>query len=548
MERLNLLLNNQSFKRTNNGIVLLAGLYLRLSKEDKKYGYSVSIETQEEILRSFCEKNNIDIHDIYIDDGLSGGNYNRPGFIRMKEDIDSGVINCVLTKDLSRLGRDHIATDYLTEIYFPAMGVRYIAVDDNVDTVLRPDNEMIPFKNLFNDWYLRDTSRKVKNAKRQRMQLGLFVHGQTPYGYRKDPSDKNHLIIDDEAAEVVRLIFALAIKGNGVVRICRELENRHIIKPAVYKSCIGDSRFHRYNTDEQFECRWQPATVLKILKDITYLGKLDNHRTEVLNYKTKQRVSIPKEEHIVIENTHEPIISQEDFDLVQRLISSRYKPQTHEYDNIFKRVIYCGDCGGKMHIICKEKYDKEVLSYRCLKYYRYPEQCTRGNYIQLDVLKTIVEDELREIISYFRTDEKCLKLLESKMSSDSNVERLKDKIQKKKLRKKEIQQLIRTMYEDHVKGLLDMHNYKLLLSTYQDEQKSIEDDISETENELKKYENSEVNINLFREKLLEFADFKELTSTMVDQLIERIEVGHKRMVDGEEVRDIKIIYRFIGTF
>lgn len=195
MEQQNLMFDFRPQRRVLTSI-LIAGLYLRLSKEDVKFGYSVSIETQEAILRAYCEKNGITIHDVYIDDGLSGGNYNRPDFIRMKQDMDDGVLNCVITKDLSRLGRDHIMTDYLTEIYFPAMGIRYIAVDDNVDTQLRPDNEMIPIKNLFNDWHLRDTSKKVKNAKRQRMKMGLFVHSQAPYGYMKDPNDKNRLIID----------------------------------------------------------------------------------------------------------------------------------------------------------------------------------------------------------------------------------------------------------------------------------------------------------------------------------------------------------------
>lgn len=191
------------------------------------------------------------------------------------------------------------------------MGIRYIAVDDNVDTQLRPDNEMIPIKNLFNDWHLRDTSKKVKNAKRQRMKMGLFVHSQAPYGYMKDPNDKNRLIIDPEAASVVRLIQNLMMQGLGVVKICREPEAQKILKPAAYKALKGDKRFARYLKDPSKNYKWQPATVQKILKDITYLGCLDNHRTEVINYKTKQRVTIPQNEHIVVENTQEALLEQE---------------------------------------------------------------------------------------------------------------------------------------------------------------------------------------------------------------------------------------------
>lgn len=404
-------------------------------------GYSVSIETQEAILRQYCNQNHIKIYDVYIDDGVSGGNYNRPNFNRLKEDMDNHVINCVITKDLSRLGRDHIVTDYLMEIYFPSMGIRYIAVDDNVDTMLKPDNEMIPFKNLFNDWYLRDLSKKIKNAKQQRTSMGLYTHGQAPYGYKKSAEDKNKLVIDEDADEIVRLIFSLAIEGNGVVRICRELESRNIVKPSVYKALRGDNRFYKHNEDDIKRCIWQPSIVQKILKDVTYLGKLDGHRIETVNYKTKQKASIPKKDHIIVDNTHEPIISKDDFDLVQRLMLSRYKPQVHNYENIFKRVIHCGDCGYKMHIVKMQRDGGDILAYRCLKYYHYPDKCAKGNYINSNVLKDIVEKDLRRIISYFRNDKKCAELIRSKLDSSKQTDRLNNRIQQNIKRKNEIKNL-----------------------------------------------------------------------------------------------------------
>lgn len=547
MEQHNFMFNAKITRIADTGVTL-AGLYLRLSNEDEKFGYSVSIETQEAILKSYCKQHNIEVYDVYIDDGLSGGNFNRPGFIRLKEDMENGIINCVITKDLSRLGRDHITTDYLTEIYFPATGIRYIAVDDNVDTHLKPDNEMVPIKNLFNDWYLRDTSKKIKHAKQQRMKMGLFVHGQAPYGYKKSPDDKNKLIIDDEAAEVVKLIFSLAVSGNGVVKICRELERREILKPGAYKARQGDTRFSRYTADETKKFKWQPATVQKILRDVTYLGKLDNHRTEVISYKTKQKKKIPQKDHIVIENTHEPLISQEDFDLVGRLMNSRYKPQVHEYDNIFKRVIHCGDCGNKMHIINKvTKKNGEQQLYRCTKYYHYPDKCTKGNYVNIEVIKELVELELRKVISFLNGDEQCLGLIQNRLSTNTQEIRLKERLREKQSRQSEIQRLIRKIYEDYSKKILDARNYKSLLQDYQREQEELEKDISKIQVDLKSYANTEENMQLFKSKLEQFANFTELTSQMVDQLIERIEVFHKQIIDGEEVRQIRIVFRFIGT-
>lgn len=548
MEQQNLMFDFRPQRRVLTSI-LIAGLYLRLSKEDVKFGYSVSIETQEAILRAYCEKNGITIHDVYIDDGLSGGNYNRPDFIRMKQDMDDGVLNCVITKDLSRLGRDHIMTDYLTEIYFPAMGIRYIAVDDNVDTQLRPDNEMIPIKNLFNDWHLRDTSKKVKNAKRQRMKMGLFVHSQAPYGYMKDPNDKNRLIIDPEAASVVRLIQNLMMQGLGVVKICRELETQKILKPAAYKALKGDKRFARYLKDPSKNYKWQPATVQKILKDITYLGCLDNHRTEVINYKTKQRVTIPQNEHIVVENTQEALLEQDNYDIIQHLMRSRHRAQKHDYENIFKRIVFCAHCGGRMHIARKEKKSgEEILTYRCLKYYHYPDKCMKGNHVNYNVVYRLVESELRKMIALFQDDEKCIDLLKEKFSATAQVSRLKVRLQEKISRRTEIQKLIRQLYEDHVKKILDTKNYQGLLLSYQQELEDIDNDILSLQNEMKRYEASEGNIELFKNKIKEFAGFEKLTANMVNQLIERIEISHKQIIDGEEVTPIKIVFRYIGSY
>ena len=266
-----------------------AGLYLRLSKDDEQQGESVSIGTQRSILIDYCKANQFKIFNIYIDDGYSGLNFDRPGFRALLEDVERGLVNMVITKDLSRLGRDYIMTGYYSEIFFQTKGVRYIAIADDFDSD-KGGNEIAPFKNILNDMYARDISKKIRNAKRQRAKQGLFISGQTPYGYQKDPRNRNQLIIDPEAAAVVRIIFSLAERGMGSVAIASELKARRIVTPSVYKYQRGDERFARYPVLKNGDhCAWCPATISKILKNPVYIGTLINLKTEVTNYKTKHQ-------------------------------------------------------------------------------------------------------------------------------------------------------------------------------------------------------------------------------------------------------------------
>ena len=284
-------------------------LYCRLSKDDEQIGESTSIETQRLMLTRFCHENQLAIVDYYVDDGFSGLTYDRPDFLRLIDDIETGLIDLIITKDLSRLGRDYIMTGYLADIYFSRMGVRYIAIDDGIDTQ-RANNDIAQFKNIMNDMYAKDISRKIKSAKRQRAYRGMYITAQTPYGYKVDPQDHNHLVIDDEVVNVVRLFFDLALAGNTLSAIAKELKCKKIINPAVYKAQQGDTRFSAYlNKDANEQITWNTCTLAKMLHDPVYIGHMVNHKCEVVSYKTKERRRVPKEEQIVVENTHEAIQS-----------------------------------------------------------------------------------------------------------------------------------------------------------------------------------------------------------------------------------------------
>ena len=271
----------------------IAAIYCRLSKDDEKIGESVSIETQKMMLSQFCQENGFSIFDYYVDDGFSGLNYQRPGFQQLLEDMEAGKIDTVITKDLSRLGRDYIQTGYYIDIYFKEHNVRYIAMNDNIDTK-QDDNDIAPFKNILNDMYAHDLSRKVKAAKKQRALKGYFISGQAPYGYKIDQTNINHLIIDQSVALNVEKIFRLATEGNTLREITAILTKEKILSHGAYKAQCGDDRFGRYIQDDEYT--WCMATVARILKDPVYTGSMVNHKDEVKNYKTKERRKVPEEE------------------------------------------------------------------------------------------------------------------------------------------------------------------------------------------------------------------------------------------------------------
>ena len=291
-----------------------AGLYLRLSMDDEQAGESASIGTQRAILLDHCQKQGYPVHKIYIDDGYSGLNFNRPDFQNMLEDIESGKINMVITKDLSRLGRDYIMTGYYSEIYFQTKGVRYIALADDIDT-LKGHNDIAPFKNILNDMYARDISKKVKNAKHQRAKQGLFIGSQTPYGYMRNPDTKGCLIIDSEAAEVVREIFSLAEQGLGNVAIAKELKKRKIVTPSFYKHQHGNVQYSNYPAVRDGDpYNWCHGTIDQILNNPVYTGVLVSLKTETTDCKTKRRITVPMEQRIITPNAHEAIVTQAQFE------------------------------------------------------------------------------------------------------------------------------------------------------------------------------------------------------------------------------------------
>ena len=524
-----------------------AAVYCRLSSEDGQAGDSNSIQTQKAILERYCRDNGFLIHDFYVDDGYSGLNFNRPSFERMLTDIDNRIVNMVVTKDLSRLGRDYIQTGYYTEIYFNKKKVRYIAVNDGYDSV-RDDNDIAPFKHILNDMYAKDLSRKVKSAKRQRMINGCYSSSQAPYGYKPNPSNHNQLVVDNEAAEVVKTIFDMALHGLGARRITAELKARKVINPSAYKAKNGDTRFSRYNQgqDPDHVYDWCWATIQSILRNRVYTGDIVNHKYEVVNYKTKERINIPKDKQIIVENTHEAIVSHDDFKRVQGLMDMRFTPHHIEHENLFRSMLFCSGCNHSLTMAHKSRAQGSKAYYRCMYHYKTPDECKHTHAIAYDDLYTAVLNKIRQTAKRLKSDVGFLEAVGKKSGKNNQTTRLSEQKSKHEKRLNELFNLLRKLFEKNAAGLLDDANYVAFSREYQAEQADIMRKLADVKAELAETGKTTVNAEKLRELILEYLEIKELTPFILAKLIDRILVGHKQKVDGEEQQEITIVWRFAG--
>ncbi len=528
-------------------------LYCRLSLDDKQEGDSSSIQTQKIMLEKYAKENGFIIHDFYVDDGYSGLNFDRPDFQRMLNDIDAGKVNMVITKDLSRLGRDYIMTGYYTDIYFSKKNIRYIAVNDDIDTI-KDNNDIAPFKNILNDMYAKDISRKIKTAKRQRMMQGRYVASQPAYGYKVNPSNRGQLIIDEEAAEVVREIYRLALTNLGVVRIMNILNERGILPPSVYKANNGDIRFikaveTRRKRNKNYEIDlWNTETIGKILRDMVYVGDMENHKYEVKNYKTKKCTKVPKDEHIVVHNTHEAIISREDYAKVQELIKSRQRPSRYDFPNVFKGLLKCQNCGRTLTMAYNQRRTGEfILKYRCMGKYLKHGTDTELNSIGYKEIYDVVFKRLRTLTETLKSQgDKFIETLVNKTDEKSKSQKLSVEKGKNAKRLSVIGKVVKKLYEDYVSGALTDSNYQEMLNQYQAEQKQLNMRLTEINTLLSASSDNADKIKKFKEIATQYLDFEILTPELVNNLIDHIEIGLPKEADGRITREINIVYRFIG--
>ena len=527
-------------------------LYMRLSRDDESYGDSVSIETQRTILRRFAEENNLHVVGEYIDDGWSGTNFDRPNFQRMMQDVEAGKVNCIASKDLSRFGREHIMMDYYLEFVFPEKGIRYIAVSDNEDTE-KGLSDFVPFKNLFNEWFAKDTSRKVKNSLHAKFLAGERTFAYAPLGYRRDPDVKNRLVIDEETRWIVEKIFDLAFHGAGAAKITGILLDEQVPTP-------GWLNYTRYGTfaniyadaPEKKRYAWTVGQVKSIVKNETYIGNSVHGIQTNISYKNKKKIRKPPEEWLRIENTHEAIISKEVFEQVQEQIASRRRKMKTATTQIFSGLVKCADCGWAMSYGTNNSNSKPFHYFVCTNYRQHgPRHCDcTSHYIRYDTLYAYVLSRLQYWSAQSDMGEEHLKrqLLHANDREQQRMVKMRDaELKRAQKRQKELDRLFSKLYEDWAAERITEYNFKVLSEKYQTEQTEVLEKIERLQAELATEQQTVVNIDQWIGLIQQYAHPEELTAEMLNALIEKIVVHEKTIgEDGEKEQTVDIYYRFVG--
>lgn len=531
-------------KETDTGIT---ALYCRLSQDDGNVGDSDSIINQKKILAEYAERNGYTPYQFYIDDGFSGTNFERPQFKQMIEDAKKGTVKRIICKDLSRFGRDYIKVGLYTEFIFPDKDIHFIAVNDDVDSNVQKDNDLAPFKNLFNEWYARDTSKKIKAVKKAKGLAGEHMSCVAPYGYRKNPDNPKEWLIDEESAEVVREIFRLCVDGYGPRRIANILTERKILIPSAYALEKG---YAVRNNIPKNPCQWSSTVVVDILERMDYLGHTVNFKTHRKSYKQKKKIENDKSEWKIFENTHEPIIDKSTFDIVQKIRANRKRPTKMGEMPMFSGILYCADCGKKLSFHRRANDPDTKHNFVCSNY-RSDTHNFSMHYIRNVVVEQLVLENLREVVSYVKAyeDEFVQMVMDADIKQKSKeLAKKKRVLSDKEKRYTQLDGLFQCIYEDNVSGKLSDERFVKLSQGYEAEQKDLQSEIEALRMELSQEKQQSVNVKSFLSTVKKYTEIPELTSEIVHEFIDRIIVHEADKSSGKRIQEIEIIYNHIGVF
>ncbi len=533
-------------------LIYRAGLYLRLSKDDENTCESSSISTQRNILREYAKAHDIIVYDEYIDDGYSGTNFDRPDYKRMIRDIETGMINCVITKDLSRLGRNSAKTSDLLDEYFPSQGIRYIAVIEGYDTLnLTSGTAMTaPVMLMMNEMYARDISNKIRSSFRAKMENGDYIGSFAPYGYKKDieNGNKNHLVIDYKVSNIVKEIFQMALEGSSPKAIADTLNKRGVATPAVYR-CLSRSYLDLDNYSRRKE--WTSSMVCKMLKNRIYLGHTQQGKTTKVSFKSKSVITNSQSEWIEVRNTHEPIISEELYDAVRSRSVARRNPPTKGFKNIFSGVAKCADCGRNMTTAPSRKKGS-LYNLACGGYKSYGAKECNNHFIDYELLYNTVLQEIRVWLSLSAEDRNSIvKELERTEAETESKDGVTEELERLTQQMNKVTLLVKKAYEEFSFGKMPESIYKNLSKEYESDYKSLEKSIAETKKLLHPDVQQVDLYNNFFALLDEVTDVEVLSESLLKKLIDRIEVEqgyYEKDANGKKVKRqrIKIHYRFIG--
>ena len=524
----------------------ITALYCRLSQDDKQEGDSNSIINQKKILKKYALDRGYTNIQFYIDDGVSGTTFNRAGFQSMIADVEAGKVKRVIVKDMSRLGRDYLQVGMYTEIFFPEHDVHFIAVNDGVDSN-QEDNEFTPFRNIINEWYAKDTSKKIRAVKRSKGMAGEHIGSHPPYGYMKNPENKKEWIIDEEAAEVVREIFRLCVGGYGPTRIAHILTERKILCPTYYALEKGGKPRTALPADK---FTWNGPVVAKILDRMDYLGHTVNFKTHVKSYKVHKTIYNSPDQWKVFEGTHEAIIDKETFEIVQKIRAGKRRPTRMGEMPMFSGLLYCADCGRKLSFHRKADEPAEKHHYLCENYRSNTANCTM-HYIRNVVVERIVLENLKEVIQYVSNYEDEF----VRMVMDSDMRQRNRELSQKKKRLSEVQKRIgeldtifQRIYEDNIIGKLSDERFMKMSKGYEDEQHTLQVEADEIQSELQQEEKKSVDVKRFLAIVKKYTDLTELTPEILREFIDKIIVHAPDKSSGRRLQEIEIIYNHIGEF
>lgn len=537
-------MNLQSNRKIKHLEQQYTALYCRLSSDDDLEGDSNSIKNQKLLLSDYAKENKFRNTRFYIDDGFSGSNFERPAFKRLLNDVENGEISTVIVKDMSRFGRDHILVGYYTKYYFPDADVRFIAIFDQMDTETNPDDDIIPFKNILNEMYAKDCSRKIKAVVKAKGNSGKHISSFPPLGYIKSPEDKEKWIVDEEAALIVKEIFNLCIKGYGPCQIARILTERGIETPTMYFHRKGIPTPHKIKQDSDV---WDMQSIVHILENEEYLGRTVNFKTYKKSYKSKKYIKNPRENWVVVENTQEAIIDQETFDIVQNLRKAKRRISDMGTPHILSGMLYCADCGEKMYL-CRCTTMKQAEYFNCSTYRKKKKKYCTSHQITAHTVMAMVKNDLRYTIQFASDNKETFMSILKERTEARNKRELAYAIEEKEVAEKRIvalDKIIQSLYEDKVSGKLSEERYIKMSDNYEAEQKELTEKVKTLKAEIEKAQTKYDNIQKFMAIVKRYSDFEELTPEILRAFVDKIIIYEKQKVGGHIRHTIEIVYNFV---
>ena len=523
----------------------ITALYCRLSQDDGREGESNSISNQKEILMQYAKQHGFLHPEFFIDDGVSGTTFARPDFQRMQRMAENGQIATIIVKDLSRFGRNYLEVGKYLEITYPTLGIRFIAIQENVDTMNNTGTEMMPFNNIFNEWYAAQTSKKIRAVQKAKADNGERVSASIPYGYKKSPNNPKQWIIDEPAAEVVRYIYKLCLEGLGPTQIAKRLRTEKILCPTAYFESVGKATANKTPSDPY---RWCGDTTKRIIDNRQYTGCTINFKSSMISYKIHKRLPNDESEWQIIPNTQEAIIDETTWERVQELRKNRRRNTATGRESIFSGLVYCADCGSKLYFCASKSITEKQEFYRCAAYKENTGTCSI-HYIRDIVLRQLVLETIQKVAEFVQGFEPVFVYLFAKKNAEGrekNIRAMKLKAEQSKKRIAELDKLIERIYTDNVMGKISDERFAIMSNNFETEQKQLREALTEIEQSIVVAETEKVDMKRFLETIRECTDLKELTPAIVNTLIKRIEVHNSIVVDGVKRVPIDIHFTAVG--